>query len=145
MSNISPLRYPGGKSKLSGYIERLISCSPFCIESYVEPFAGGSAIALNLITSGKVKRVYLNDLDRAIYAFWYAILNNTEEMISRIETTEINTDNWMIQKDIFSKKDSAELLDLGFATLFLNRTNRSGILKANPIGDRKSTRLNSSH
>lgn len=32
------------------------------------------------------------------------------------------------------KKDQASLLDLGFSTFFMNRTNRSGIIKAGVIG-----------
>lgn len=134
MTPKSPLRYPGGKSKLANYLKQLILNCDFKIVNYVEPFAGGSAIALDLLITGVVDRIFLNDLDIAIYSLWFVILNNTDELIDKIRTTEINVDNWRTQKMILNNKENANILDLGFATLFLNRTNRSGILKANPIG-----------
>lgn len=42
-------------------------------------------------------------------------------------------DEWYKQKQIYSSSTTYSL-DLAFATLFLNRTNRSGILTAGPIG-----------
>ena len=43
-------------------------------------------------------------------------------------------DEWHFQKSIQLNKDTANLFDLGFSTLYLNRTNRSGIIKAGVIG-----------
>ena len=133
--NPSPLRYPGGKYKLYPYVEQLIqinNCS-----TYIEPFCGGAAIAIQLLISNKVENVIINDYDYSIYCFWDSVINNTELFVKKIEETNINVDEWMIQKKIHDEYQdcSYSSLDIGFSTFFLNRTNRSGIIsKAGPIG-----------
>ena len=42
----------------------------------------------------------------------------------------------MGQQEIQKNKENADLLTLGFSTFYLNRTNRSGIIQAGPIGGR---------
>ena len=132
MTNPSPLRYPGGKFKTYKYVEQLIEINDSNI--YIEPFAGGSAVSLQLLINDKVKKVYLNDYDRSIYAFWYCVLYKNQEFIDLIRETPINMDNWFKQKEIQKNKHQESLLSLGFSTFFLNRTNRSGIIKAGVIG-----------
>ena len=51
-----------------------------------------------------------------------------------IRETEINVENWHKQKKVQCRKKHATLLELGFSTLFLNRTNRSGIISGGIIG-----------
>lgn len=128
----SPLRYPGGKNKTYQYIKNLVRLND--LTTYIEPFAGGSAVALRLLINNDVNRIIINDYDRGIYAFWYCIINHTNEFIDKIRNTEITMNEWYIQREIQKNKDSANLFDLGFSTLFLNRTNRSGIIKAGVIG-----------
>lgn len=100
---------------------------------YVEPFAGGAGIAWSLLIDGVVDRVIINDADKAVYSFWRAIMESTQWFVEKIRTTPITVNEWRKQRDILrnSKKYSKEL---GFAMFFLNRTNRSGILDAGPIG-----------
>lgn len=134
MSHYSPLRYPGGKNKLAAFIAKI------CLDNninghYVEPYAGGASVALFLLIEGFVNQVTINDKDRSIYAFWYAVLNHTDELCKLIIDTDITVDNWYIQRDIQkNQKNSASLLILGFSTLFMNRVNRSGIINAGIIG-----------
>lgn len=129
----SPLRYPGGKNKLSKFIAKI--CVDNNIHShYVEPYAGGASVALYLLIEGIVEKITINDIDRSIYAFWHSVLKNTNKLCRLIEETEINIDNWYKAKQIQKNKKNAKLLELGFSTLFLNRTNRSGILNAGVIG-----------
>lgn len=132
--NFSPLRYPGGKTKIAPLVNLIMLKAGISNGTYIEPFAGGGGVALALLLSEKVNNIVLNDCDRAIYAFWYAILNKTNIFIEKIHNTEITVDEWKKQKKIFTDKTNADLFELGFATFFLNRTNRSGILKAGPIG-----------
>jgi DNA adenine methylase len=129
----SPLRYPGGKNKLSKFIAKI--CIDNNINShYIEPYAGGSAVALHLLIEQKVEKITINDFDRSIYAFWHSVLKNTTKLCDLIENTEINIENWQKAKKIQKNKTKAKLLDLGFATFFLNRTNISGIINAGVIG-----------
>lgn len=134
MATYTPLRYPGGKAKLAYYLKELITENFTTSVNYVEPFVGGAGLALNLLFSKTVNNIYLNDNDRAIWAFWYCVLNHSEALIERIQMVDVSIPTWRIQKAIYLDKENADVLDLGFATLFLNRTNRSGIIKANPIG-----------
>ncbi len=133
----SPLRYPGGKGQVYDLVAKTLEDNNLLGCTYIEPFAGGAGIAIRLLFEEKVKRVIINDYDRSIYAVWHSILNNTEEFIRLIEDTSIDLQQWHIQKDIQLKKNDCDLLLLGFSTFFLNRTNRSGIIKAGVIGGKK--------
>lgn len=129
----SPLRYPGGKNKLSAFIAKI------CVDNkinghYVEPFAGGASVALFLLFEGFVNKITINDKDRSIYAFWYSVLHHTDEICKLIADTDINIIEWKKQRLVQENKTKADLLELGFSTLFLNRTSRSGIIKAGAIG-----------
>ncbi|NFG96872.1 DNA adenine methylase [Clostridium sporogenes] len=135
--NFSPLRYPGGKNKLAQYTEKLIYKKNLNKSTYIEPFCGGAAVALYLLINGCVSNVIINDYDRAIYAFWYSVKNYSEELCNMIKNTEITIEEWHRQRAIQLEKEKKDLLMLGFSTLFLNRTNRSGILKAGVIGGMK--------
>lgn len=131
---ISPLRYPGGKAKLLGYISRIISENNLDDGVYVEPFAGGASVALGLLLNGIMKQIIINDKDRSIYAFWHSILQQTDEFCALIQATPVTIESWKEQKNVQKDKNDADLLALGFSTFFLNRTNRSGILNAGIIG-----------
>lgn len=129
----SPLRYPGGKNKLSAFIAKI------CVDNkidghYVEPYSGGASVALFLLMEGFVKKITLNDKDRSIYAFWYSVLNKTNKLCELIENTELTIEEWRKQKEVQNNKKYADLLELGFSTFYLNRTNRSGIINAGVIG-----------
>jgi len=134
IKSYSPLRYPGGKNKISSYVINLINKNNLVGCTYIEPFAGGAAVALKLLLDGHVNNIIINDYDRSIYAFWYSVINHTEYLCNLIEQTEITIDEWKIQKEVQVNKSTEDLLRLGFSTLFLNRTNRSGIIKAGVMG-----------
>lgn len=132
--SFSPLRYPGGKSQMYNTVLDILVKNHFEDFHYVEPFAGGAGIAIRLLFEGIVTQITINDFDRAIYSFWHSIVHQTEEFIAIIERTPITLDEWYRQKDIYVNSNDYSSLELGFATFFLNRTNRSGIIKAGPIG-----------
>lgn len=132
---ISPLRYPGGKAKLSPLIKYIIRNKTYhTIDTYIEPFAGGAGVALELLISGTVSNIIINDYDKAIYSFWRAVITETDRFIETIRKTPVTMEEWKRQKDIYNTKCNKYSFELGFATFFLNRTNRSGILAAGPIG-----------
>ncbi|MBI2075678.1 MAG: DNA adenine methylase [Candidatus Aenigmarchaeota archaeon] len=134
MKYYSPLRYPGGKGKITSYMKEIIKKNSLVGGIYVEPYAGGAAVAISLLLDEYVDKIIINDIDYSIYAFWYSMINKTKELCQLIEKTPITITEWKKQKKIQSIKN-CDLLTLGFSTLFLNRTNRSGILKnAGPIG-----------
>lgn len=132
----SPLRYPGGKTQLSKFLMQILTFNKLDDIVYAEPFAGGFGAGLELLFKNKVKSVIINDYDIAIYSIWYAILNETERFINDIINVKINIQEWEIQKYIYKKSLEEKIYsyDLAFATYFLNRTNRSGIITGGPIG-----------
>lgn len=134
INNYSPLRYPGGKGRLIDFVKSVILQNGLKGGTYIEPFSGGAAIALALAIDGYMDRVVINDFDRSIYAFWHSVLYNTDLFIERIYNTNISVEEWHNQRMIQQNKAYSDLLDLGFSTFFLNRTNRSGVLKAGVIG-----------
>jgi DNA adenine methylase len=135
----SPLRYPGGKNKVSKFIQDIVIKNNLQGGVYVEPYAGGASVALSLLFEEKVSKIVINDFDRSIYAFWYCVLNRTEDFCKKINKTPITIKIWRKQKGIQFNKSKENLFDLGFSTFFLNRTNRSGILLAGPIGGYKQS------
>ncbi|WP_428034395.1 DNA adenine methylase [Amphritea sp.] len=132
----SPLRYPGGKAKLTAYILETMKINNLEGGSYVEPFAGGAAIAWYLLLNNHVSKIYINDLNPSIYSFWYSAIYRTSELCQLIERTTVSIDEWHNQKSIQANEKST-LLERGFSTFFLNRTNRSGIINAGVIGGLK--------
>lgn len=139
LRTISPLRYPGGKSRLSNFMEDLILLNNLENSVLYEMYAGGAGASLNLLFNGMVSSIVLNDLDYHIYAFWYSILNNTENFINKIESTNIDMDSWRMQKEIYLAYENHDILEVGFSSFFLNRCNRSGVFNAGPIGGQDQT------
>ena len=129
----SPLRYPGGKGKLEPFMELLIRQTGHVGGTYVEPFAGGAGIALELLEKGIVNDIVINDLDKGIYSFWRAIFTETDRFVNDIRNVELTIDEWNRQREIIDDC-SRYSYELGFATFYLNRTNRSGIIKGGVIG-----------
>jgi DNA adenine methylase len=130
----TPLRYPGGKRKLSNFFKVVIKQNGLTNGHYMELYAGGAAVAIELLLEAYISHIYINDLDRAIYAFWHTVLYETEKLCKRIQEIDVTMEEWYHQKEIQEQSSNAHLFDLGFSTFFLNRTNRSGIILGGVIG-----------
>lgn len=139
MSNYSPLRYPGGKSKIAPLIRTAIEKTNFEDVTYIEPFAGGAGVALYLLLEGVVNRIVINDYDKAIYSFWRTIKEKPQILIDFIENVPLTIEEWKHQKEIYSTCNNKYSVELGLATFYLNRTNHSGILAAGPIGGQRQS------
>jgi DNA adenine methylase len=133
----SPLRYPGGKRRLANFFKLMVQENDLSDGCYIELYAGGAAIALELLFDEFVSDVYINDLDRAIYAFWYSVLYDTEKLCTQIRDVDVTMEEWYRQHKIQQMADKVSLLTLGFSTFFLNRTNRSGIILGGVIGGKE--------
>ena len=133
-ATVSPLRYPGGKTKFYTYVREILSCNDMLGETYIEPFAGGAGLALKLLLNEDVSRIVINDFDPAIYSFWHSVLYETEAFCELIENAILTTNQWNLQHSIYFESDTSDPLTLGFATFYLNRTNISGVVKGGMIG-----------
>lgn len=131
----SPLRYPGGKSKLFRFVSELIARNDLYSFPYREPYAGGGGLALNLLYAGFCDRIGLNDSDPAIHAFWNSAVCHSDEFCDRISRATLTIDEWYRQREIWANWSLHSEMDVGFSAFYLNRTNRSGIIEgAGPIG-----------
>ncbi len=133
-STLTPLRYPGGKSKYFNLFADIISMNDLENCTFVEVFAGGAGSAISLLLKGQVKSLFLNDLDVAVYSFWKAVKEQSTELIELIKKTPVCLKEWRRQREIYDAKDLSNIVTLGFSTFYLNRCNHSGILEARPIG-----------
>src|SRR5688572_22616241 len=133
----TPLRYPGGKQKLTPFIKEVLEANGLVDGEYAEPYAGGAGVAIELLLTGKVSKIHLNDSSRAVYCFWYAILRHTDEFCERVMTAPMTIDEWRRQKEIMRTPRGRRALDLGFSMFYLNRCNRSGIFNGGVIGGLK--------
>lgn len=135
----SPLRYPGGKGELLGFVKRAMIENGISGGQYAEPYAGGASIAMGLLFDEVVQKIHINDLDLGVWSFWSSVLNVTDALCQKIADTPVTVDEWRKQRAIFRDPTNHSTLDVGFSTFFLNRANRSGILSAGIIGGKSQT------
>ena len=137
--HFTPLRYPGGKGKLAAYVKALLTENDLLDGEYVEPYAGGAGIALELLVQEYVTKVHINDVSELVYNFWWSVLNKTEDLCRLIMDTPRTVVEWDRQKLVLMNPAKHSKVEVGFATFYLNRTNRSGILNGGIIGGRDQT------
>lgn len=139
-TNPSPLRYPGGKAVLSDFLADLIQANSLGDGIYVEPYAGGAGAALSLLFGEHVREIVLNDIDRCVYAFWRAVLNQTATLTGLVRQTRITVPEWRRQRAFYRSPRRQSQAALAFAGFYLNRCNRSGIMvNGGPIGGVRQT------
>lgn len=134
----TPIRYPGGKSKIFPIVDAIIEASGLTGCTYAEAFCGGAGLAVKLLMKGRVSRIILNDLDPAIFSIWDVIVKCPETLCDFILKVPLTIEEWKIQSSIFANA-AGPSLELGKAAFYLNRTNRSGIMQSGPIGGMNQT------
>lgn len=80
----SPLRYPCGKRKLIPQIKEYLQTINQPTKVFVEPFCGGASVGLDLLITGQIEKLVINDMNKGIYSFWSALLTETEKLINKI-------------------------------------------------------------
>lgn len=134
MPHYSPLRYPGGKNCIFKFVANLFDENNLYGVSYAEPYAGGAGLGLRLLFEEYIAKIYINDLDRSVFAFWKAILENSNEFCKWLNDVDVSLDSWQYYKEIQRRKNSVDIFELAKSTFFLNRTNISGVIKGGVIG-----------
>jgi DNA adenine methylase len=131
---LSPLRYPGGKRRLVPYLAALLRDNDLKPDLFVEPFAGGASVALELADLGLVRQIALADLDPWVASFWQTVFEDCDWLCRKVETIEIDLRTW----DRFKRTKAKSRRWQALACLFLNRTSFNGALhpSAGPIGGR---------
>ncbi len=135
----TPLRYPGGKARLGPWIADVLRHNSISGGIYVEPYAGGAGAAIYLLLKGYVDHIVINDADPVVAAFWWAITQDTERFLQMLDAVPVTMDEWHQQRAVHHNLAHHDATQIGFATFFLNRTNRSGILAGGVIGGLNQT------
>ncbi len=130
----TPLRYPGGKQKLAAFILEILEANGLVGGHYVEPYAGGAGVALELLLENKVSKIHLNDSSLPIYAFWRSVLSKPEELCRLVASASLTVEEWKHRRDIVRQPKGHSQLEVGFSAFYLNRCNRSGVLSGGLIG-----------
>lgn len=130
----SPLRYPGGKGCIFKFMTQFFEENDLIGTDYAEPYAGGAGLALRLMMDEYVGEIFINDLNPSIYAFWHAVLNNTDALCEWIEKVPVTVEQWNIQRQVQENYKTVDILELAKSTFFLNRTNVSGVISGGIIG-----------
>lgn len=131
---LSPLRYPGGKAGLAPFLTDVLDLNDLRGADYFEPYAGGAGAAIGLLAESVVSHIYINDADWRIYSFWKSVLDYSEWFIDRIMDARLDLNEWCIHREICLFPSGHSIRDVGFATFYMNRCNRSGVLNGGPIG-----------
>lgn len=135
MKTSSPLRYPGGKSAMAGLLGDIRWLNGLGHQAMAEPFAGGAGASLTLLYLEEAHRIYINDADRAIYGFWWTVVNRRQPFLDILSKTGVSIAEWRRQRDVYRDGGRVSRLRRGFSAFYLNRCNRSGIImNGGPIG-----------
>jgi DNA adenine methylase len=122
---LSPFRYPGGKTWLVPYVCHWLHSMKPRPAMFVEPFAGGGIVGLNVAHRRLAGHVTLVELDEDVAAVWQTILNgNAESLTERITTFEMSRKTVRVALS----RTPQSLEERAFQTILKNRVNRAGIL-----------------
>lgn len=140
---VSPLRYPGGKASLAGYISDILEAHLLIGCTFYEPYLGGASVSLELLGKGSISNAVWVERDPLIYAFWHAVLSDPDGLCEAIDDLDVSIKTWeefqQYREVRTPRTRKYSLLELGVAGLFFNRTNFSGIIGAGPIGGRNQS------
>ncbi|HEX5128016.1 MAG TPA: DNA adenine methylase [Rhodocyclaceae bacterium] len=133
----TPLRYPGGKQRLTPFIIEILEKNNLIGGHYAEPYAGGAGVAIELLLDKHVSKIHLNDSSMPIYAFWKCVKTQSEALCRRISRATLTVEEWRKHQKIVREPAGHDVLDVGFGAFYLNRCNRSGVLSGGLIGGLK--------
>lgn len=104
---------------------------------FVEPFAGGASVALQLLHDDMVDAIALGEQDELVASFWKVVFDDHASLIAQMRRAPITVEQW----DYYRSAELTTDAERAMACLFLNRTSFSGVLSrtAGPIGGRAQT------
>jgi len=131
---VSPLRYPGGKSRVA---LKLLPFIPEDHTGYREPFLGGGAIFLR---KPKARRNWINDLHPGLYAFWRVVRDHFDDFAElcraqpAADEHELRAtfDRWTERRDLMEASGDDALVERAVQFYFINRTVWSGRVVYDP-------------
>lgn len=130
VKQLSPFRYPGGKTWLVPEVRKWLRASQCEGSTFVEPFAGGAMAGITAAAEGLTDKVFLSELDDDVAAVWSTIFHGADRdvkwLAKRIQTFEVSLDN---VRAVLNAKP-ASIRTKAFRTIVKNRMQRGGIMAA---------------
>ena len=127
---LSPFRYPGGKTWLVPEVRKWLTASKITPSVFVEPFAGGAMAGLSAAAEGLAEHVFLGELDDDVAAVWQTIFHgkpaDVKWLCKQIIDFDVNLENVRAILDGNPKS----IRGRAFRTIVKNRMQRGGIMAA---------------
>lgn len=145
---LSPLRYPGGKARMTPWLADLFwsQLGPMDVEVWIEPFAGGAGAALSAVRDHDVPEAWLVERNPALAAFWRTVLSDGERLAQQVESMVPTMSDFESSRDLVMEAIAADVLvpdpfEVGLAAFLLNRCSRSGMIASSvgPIGGKNQS------
>lgn len=125
---ISPLRYPGGKSRALERIMPLIQK----FDEYREPMVGGASVFFAVRQKfGKKKKYWINDKNKELYLFWKYCKEEPKALVSEIRRLKKKyKQGEELYRYLLSNKDKFTELQRAVRFFILNRISYSGLVES---------------
>lgn len=128
VKQLSPFRYPGGKTWLVPEVRKWLMSSTLRPSLFVEPFAGGAIAGLSVAAEHLADHVFLSELDDDVAAVWYTIFYGSDAdvhwLCSHIIDFDVTLDNVRAVLDGCPNNTR----ETAFRTIVKNRMQRGGIM-----------------
>ena len=125
VAQLSPFRYPGGKTWLIPRLIRWLLSLPQRPAEFVEPFAGGGIVSLTAANMKLADHVTMVELDPDVSAVWQTMFScQAEWLAAEIATFDLTAETVEARLG----QTAATLHERGFQTLLKNRIVHGGIL-----------------
>lgn len=127
VTQLSPFRYPGGKTWLVPELRRWLSTlRP--VSAFVEPFAGGASCSLMVASEQRANTVILGELDVDVAAVWQTLFHHPKAdvqwLCNKISNFDVNEDT--VRRVLSSEPKTVR--ERAWRTIIRNRMQRGGIL-----------------
>lgn len=143
-SHISPLRYPGGKSRIWEHLAAQYTQAPLGeldAEIWFEPFAGGLGAGLKMLQESIIGELWFCEANRGLGALWGELVANPTALIDTVSSLpeRMSLDVYQEALAVLAAPDSYPQLQVAVAALVVNRCSRSGMVTptTGPIGGKQ--------
>lgn len=135
---MSFFRYPGGKSKLIKPIFSYFNIDS-SIEEYREPFFGGGSIGIEFLKRNKMKRIWINDYDKALSDLWESVIKHPDELKKLVMNFVPSVKEFDSIRNKLIEGNVSDTVNNGFMKLAIHQISYSGLgLKSGgPLGGRE--------
>lgn len=125
VTQLSPFRYPGGKTWLVPYILRHLRSLQHRPSILIDPFLGGGSVPLSALHSGCVEQLVIREIDEDVASVWQCVFGSANERLCK-KILRFSISRESVVEELSS--EASDPLSRAFRTILRNRTYRGGIL-----------------